>query len=323
MRRFAILLAALALSCAVSAQEQSDVTIEVEPETVILGEVFTATVRFTLPADHEAIIPGEDADLGGAEVRGMEESSESLEDGSKRHEVTYMLALWKLGEVVVKTPAIASRGPDGEVEALESAEATVTVESILPEGAQDIRDIRGPRVIPLRWYHYALAALPVLGVLGLVALLVWWLRWRSREQEAGAAVAPPLPPAEEALAALRELESEDLVGRGLIKEHYVRLSWILRNYLERRWDLPALEETTGMLRHTMLGSGRVPEDVVGEITAVLSRADLAKFARHRPQAATARADIDEVREIVRATRRREEEVAEGVAPDAAVASPAS
>ena len=101
----------------------------------------------------------------------------------------------------------------------------------------------------------------------------------------------------------------------------MRQSWIVRNYIERRWRLPALEETTGMLSYTMAGSGRIADEAVGEITALLRRADLAKFAKHRPEALVARADIGHAREIVRATRRREE-VAEDAAPDAVAASAA-
>lgn len=319
MRRL-LLIAALLLPGVARAQDGGDLTIAVDPSTVTIGEVFEATVTFTLPAGHEAIVPGEDADFGGAEVRSVEHDREPLPDGATRHQVRYALALWEVGERALRTPAIASRGPDGEVTELEGAEAAITVRSVLPEGAEEIRDIRPPREMPLRWHHYALAALPVLALLALVVLLVRRLRSRrAGEQPEEATV--PLSPGEEALLALDELESDDLVGRGLIKEHYVRLSWILRRYIERRWDLPALEETTGMLAYTMAGSGRVPGGVVEQITALLRRADLAKFAKHRPDAATARSDVDAVREIVEATRRREE-VDEAAAAEEAVASPA-
>ncbi|MFW5866515.1 MAG: hypothetical protein ACOCX2_01790 [Armatimonadota bacterium] len=322
MMRLKAAIAVLLLTAgALAAQSAPDMSMSVEPESVTIGETFALTVTFTLPADHEAIVPGEDAELGGAEVRSVERSVEALDDGAERHTAVYTVALWEVGEVVLTGPAVAARGPDGAVSELERDEATVTVRSVLPEGAEEIRDIRGPKEIPLRWHHYVLAALPLLALGGLIVLLVWWLRSRRRADAPEEAAAPPLPPAEEALTALQKLEDDDLVGQGLIKEHYVRLSWILRKYVERRWQISALEETTGMLGQTMLGSGRVPEPAVEQITSVLGRADLAKFAKHRPWTEVARADITEVREIVRSTRLREE-VAEDATPDAAVASPA-
>ncbi|MFP4248976.1 MAG: hypothetical protein ACLFU7_04920 [Armatimonadota bacterium] len=321
MRRALALLVALALAPGIVAQERPELTLEVDPRAATIGDLLTVTVSFELPADHEAILPGEEADLGGAEVRSVDQSVENAVDGGRRYVVRYEAALWEVGETTLTSPDIASRSPDGEVTQFAPAEATVTVRSVLPEGAEEIRDIRGPKEIPLRWHHYAVAALPVIGLLGLLALLVWWVRSRRGADAPETAPVAPLPPAEEALSALRELESEDLVGEGLIKEHYVRLSWILRNYVERRWGLPALEETTGMLRHTMLGSGRVPEAAVEGMVEVLRRADLAKFAKHRPEAETARAEIARVRQIVHATRSGEE-VAETAASDETVASPA-
>jgi hypothetical protein len=322
MRRVAaILVAVLAVCCAVWAQEGPDLRLSVKPDTVMIGEVFEATVTFTLSEGRTAIVPGEDAKFEGAEVRSFREDVTDLPEGGRRHSATWTLVVWEVGERTLQSPAIAVRDAGDEVTEFGPAEATLTVRSVLPEGATEIKDIRPPREIPLLWYHYALAALPVLGLLGLVALLVWWLRSRRSGQEAGEEVAAPLPPAEEALLALRELEAEDLVGEGRIKEHYVRLSWILRNYVERRWGLPALEETTGMLAYTMAGSGRLGDGVTAEITQVLRRADLAKFAKHRPEAPVARADIDEVREIVRSTRR--EEAPEAASADAAAVSPAT
>jgi len=122
----------------------------VEPRTVTIGEVFVATVEFTLPADAEVIVPGEDADFGGAEVRSVEQSETALPDGGRRFTVTYSLALWEVGESTLKSPAIASRDPDGTIAEIEQAEAAVTVGSVLPEGAEEIKDIRGPRAMPLR-----------------------------------------------------------------------------------------------------------------------------------------------------------------------------
>ncbi|MGC9317449.1 MAG: hypothetical protein ACP5KN_05365, partial [Armatimonadota bacterium] len=102
--------------------------------------------------------------------------------------------------------------------------------------------------------------------------------------------------------ALDELEREDLPAAGEIKEHYVRLSWILRHYVERRWAIPALEETTGMLAQSMSSSGRVDDQVAARIVEVLQRADLAKFAKHRPAAGVAREDVERARAIVRDSR---------------------
>ncbi len=285
----------------VQALDAPTVTLAVEPSEGLIGEVFTATVQITAPPEMSLVVPGRDADLGEAEVLGLDADDRTDAEGTRTVTLRYRLTFWEVGERTVTAPPIAWRTRDGEARQAERPEATVTIRSVLPEGAQEIRDIRGPREIPLRWWHYALAALPVLLFGGLVALGVRWLM-RRRSAEEPQVVAPPLSPDEEALQALDELAAEDLPGRDRVEEHYVRLSWIVRRYVERRWELPALEATTGMLTEIMRGSGRVPDEAMTATVGLLRRADLAKFAKHRPASDVARKDIDQAREIIRRTR---------------------
>ena len=300
-RAFACGLLALAVLAPARAQDAPTVTLSVEPSEGLIGQVFTATVRVTAPAGVSLVLPGEDADLGEAEVRGLDVEDQAGADSTRTVTLSYALTFWEVGERTVTAPPVAWRTRDGEAQQAERPEATVTIGSVLPEGAQEIKDIRGPREIPLRWWHYGLAALPVLLFGGLVALGVRWLV-RRRTVEQAEASTPPLSAHEEALRALDELAAEDLPGRERVEEHYVRLSWIVRRYAERRWELPALEATTGMLAQIMHGSGRVPAEAGGAIVALLRRADLAKFAKHRPASDVAREDVAGAREVVRRTR---------------------
>lgn len=292
--------------CAGFAASAPEMTIEVDPAEITVGDLFTVTVNIASPQGVAIDPPPDDAVLGDAEVRSAQRSTETLPDGAQRLTLQYEATLWEVGESTVQAPPVTWRSRDGEAREIERPDALVTVRSVLPAGADDIRPLREPREIPLRAVHYALAALPLILLLGLIAGGFLWLRRGRRDAQSEETAAPPLPPAEEALAALDELESRDLVGQALLKEHYVELSRILRRYIERRWRLSALEETTGMLAESMSGSGRIDDEVCERITRVLRRADLAKFAKHSPEAEVARADVDEVRGIVRATRPREE-----------------
>lgn len=303
-----VALACLLCTAAMAAPEAPRVELSVTPKQATVGDVLTAQVTVTAPEGVSLTLPGQDADLGGAEVRALSTQEQQLADGSRQTTLSYQIVFWEVGEQTVKAPTVAWRVGDGEARQAARPETTVAIKSVLPpdasapEGSPDIKDIRGPREIPLRWHHYLLAALPVLALLGLLGLGIAALR-RRRRAAVPEAVAPPLPPGEEALQALDALVAEDLPGAGQIKEHYVRLSWIVRHYIERRWRLPALEVTTSMLAESMRASGAVPGEVAAAIVALLRRADLAKFAKHRPDADVARADVGEARGIVLASRR--------------------
>lgn len=297
MRPCVVAFACLLCTVTRAAPEAPRIEISVTPQQATVGDVLTATVSITAPAGIGLTLPGQDADLGGAEIRSFSTQEQPLEGGARQVVLRYEIVLWEVGEHSVQAPPVAWRARDGEVLQADRPQATVRITSVLPPDAQDILDIRGPREIPLRWYHYLLAAAAVLALLGLLGAGVIALR-RRRMATVIEAAPPRLPPDEEALQALDQLEADDLPGAGQIKEHYVRLSWILRKYVERRWRLPALEATTGMLAESMRASGVVPEQVMAALVALLRRADLAKFAKHRPEADVARADVAEARTIV-------------------------
>lgn len=318
----ALRLCALSLACLVviasMAAAAPEVDFSVDPAEITVGDIFRATVTITLPAQTQLDGPPDDADLGDAEVRSATRSTEELPDGARRVSVIYEATIWEVGESVLRAPPATWRAPDGTAGELERPERTVTVHSVLPPQPEDILPLREPHEMPLRAQHYALAALPLLLLAGLIALAVIWYRRRSSEPASAETVAAPLGPAEEALAALDALEQRDLVGHDLLKEHYVEISQILRRYIERRWRLTALEETTGMLEQSMRASGRVRAEVAEQISGVLRRADLAKFAKHRPADSEARADVDAVREIVRITGAGEEAQGSGPSRSAAI-----
>ncbi|MEL7160067.1 MAG: hypothetical protein AAFN92_04860, partial [Bacteroidota bacterium] len=78
--------------------------------------------------------------------------------------------------------------------------------------------------------------------LGGIGYLIWHLRQRRERQ---APPPPPPPPADViALTELRDLEGKELWQQGQTKEYYSELTRILREYLEGRFDVPAMEMTT-------------------------------------------------------------------------------
>jgi len=301
VRVWGVAIACLLCTLAMAAGEAPRVELSVTPEQATVGDLLSVQVTVTAPPGIALTLPGKDADLGEAEVRAFSAQEQPHGDGGRQAVLTYEVVFWEVGERAVQAPPIAWRSGDGEAQQADRPKASVQIKTVLPPDVEDILDIRGPREIPLRWYHYVLAAAPVLAFLALLGVGIAALR-RRRMAAVVEPVPPPLPPGQEALQALDQLAAEDLPGVGQIKEHYVRLSWIVRHYVERRWRLPALEITTGMLATGMRGSGAVPEEVAAAIVALLRRADLAKFAKHRPEADVARADVDEGRSIVRASR---------------------
>ena len=114
-----------------------------------------------------------------------------------------------------------------------------------------------------------------------------------------APAAPPVPPHMVAMAELRQLEAQRLPSAGKIKEHYVRLSEIMRRYLEAapQFGFTALEETTDEIR-LELRARRYKQEVIDTLVALCEEADLVKFAKYEPTIRECEEALDRVRRFV-------------------------
>jgi hypothetical protein len=93
-----------------------------------------------------------------------------------------------------------------------------------------------------------------------------------------------LPAHEIAYKALEDLKGSGLVKQGLVKEYFFRLSFIVRQYLENRFDLRAPEMTTEEFLASMKGSDKLNELIKNMLKDFLERSDMVKFAKYGPTA---------------------------------------
>lgn len=214
----------------------------------------------------------------------------------------YEVATFELDSAYVPTFPVGLASPTDTLVA-GTAGVLVWIESLVPEDAEGIRDITSLADfpgIPLFWY-----ILPIL-LLG----VAYWLWRRSRKDLAvelpEEETEPIEPPWDEAQRRLRLLEQMDLSQPSNIKPFYVELSELLRTYLARRADVPALETTTRELvarLQSALEEGVVPADIVGEMEEVLSHADLVKFADMKPGNEAGRAALSRTSSAIVSTEK--------------------
>lgn len=174
---------------------------------------------------------------------------------------------------------------------------TVSVaEPSLPADA-DVRDIKPPRpAAAARWPW-----LPA----GALALAAWaaWRAWRNRTRRPGGgadAGGPPPPPEAAAERAVAALAASGLWERGEHAAYYLRLTGILREYLEARYGEPATAMTSA--EAARLVKSRAPDlRAAASAREVLERADLVKFARLKAGPEDGPRDAEAVLALTRAT----------------------
>ena len=211
---------------------------------------------------------------------------EQKEDGA----LALRLAPADTGKLEIPSVSVGFRDRDGRLGQAATTAVPVEVASVLGEGAADLADIRPPADVRPDWLALApLGALVVL-ILAAIAAAIWW--WRRRVP-----VARPQPGLEGlgeedpwawVRGALEALLRSSLLERNEMKVYCVRLSEIAREYLERRYRIPALERTTAEI-HEELERAFLDAEVRRTLTRVLWSCDAVKFAGNRMTPEEARA----------------------------------
>jgi len=190
---------------------------------------------------------------------------------------------------------------------LETEEQKITVKSILPEAMSEleIKGIAAPVDIP-RSTQVSLFLAVGAGVL-IVGGLLTLLFWRRRRSKVSEEIM--LPAHVIALRQLEEVLAEELIKRGLVKLFYIRVSNILRYYLENRFGLRAPESTTEEFL-VELGSSSVLQPTHKELLkAFLTHCDLVKFAKLHPSDEEVQRTLDTCRDLIDTTKKTEETAA--------------
>ena len=196
----------------------------------------------------------------------------------------------------------------GEPALIETDPLEVNVTSELGEAAPSLANLEPmlpPQEVPqstaIGWF-VASVAIAVLAI-----LVVLSLRRRKRRT-----VEPPRQTPEEiARAALERLLAENLPARGLVKEFYLRLTGIVRQYVEDTTGIRAPEQTTEEFLRDMRSREAFPPERSVRLADFLESADLIKYAGQQPGDGQIDEAIARAHEFVNLRSRGERLVASG------------
>lgn len=126
-------------------------------------------------------------------------------------------------------------------------------------------------------YWWLIILVLVLIAAGIYAYFKWFkkgeLPLRKKEKV--------IPPYDEAIMKLTQLKSEHLWEAGQEKEYFTRLTDILRNYIDRRFEINAMEMTSSQIID-VLRKNEETMPVNEQLSKILEMADFVKFAKMRP-----------------------------------------
>ena len=111
-----------------------------------------------------------------------------------------------------------------------------------------------------------------------------------------------MAPRERALHELRELLAKRLPEKGRVKEFYVRLTGIVRHYVERRHNVRAPELTTEEFLHEASKHPAFTPETVARLKDFLNAADMVKFAGITASVETITHSTDSAKQYIEAEK---------------------
>jgi hypothetical protein len=106
--------------------------------------------------------------------------------------------------------------------------------------------------------------------------------WKKRQPKEKEIYIPKIPPFDMAMQNLKELDNARLLKEGNVKEYYVRLTDILRRYIEDELNIPAMESTTFEIMGTLRNKD-ISKETKEKIEELLKESDFVKFAKYEPE----------------------------------------
>lgn len=289
--------------------EDSPISIkaEVDKAAITIGDPinYTITIRHAPNVQILSSIPLPPEDL--FDIRKVQDINQE-QSGKKVTGRKFTITAFQVGEYILEPVKVQYRINGGDVKTIETSKIFITVKSVGGDKqAQDIKDIKGAVKVPINrlwmWIIIGIAGLAIALLVGRKLLKKKPLRIEKPEKILSAE--------EEAFLHLNQLFDSDLIKQGKYKDYFFRFSEILRAYLERRFQITAIEQTTYEINRSLRESD-VPQDNRVLLKDVLEAADLAKFAKWRPDPSEVVVLNKKAREFVeRSTPREVPEVSPG------------
>lgn len=215
----------------------------------------------------------------------------------------------KPGELPLQIAPLTVRdGPQGlPVKVIWKPVPVRVVTTIQHADLSEMLDDLQPEEVPPepRWWEPLV--FPFLGLGILAAIAVAWRIWRHRVPKSVA-----LAPDTWAIEVLARLELQSLDDPDRRRELHFALSEMVRDYLERQFRWPALEQTTAELLAQRGGEGALAGDGERILRELLEQCDLVKFAGILPSETDCKLALDLTRQFIEKTA-----AAPGTNPDTA------
>lgn len=270
--KFSFFLIFCALGLLASAQK---IEISFDKDSMLIGDHLLLNISVSAQKEDRIFLPVFQDSIGSFDV------IEAYKPDTGENSISQNILITQFNEgnyVFGGIPAIIQDVYD-KFDTISSNDIMLYVSTLEVDTSQAIKPLKTVKSLPFPWKDFLKKWGPIIAIIILLlVLLIWYLIKRKK-----LFVAPEKPKTmldfyEEAIKNLEDLDNKKLWQNDQIKEYYLGISEILRNYLEGRFGVNAMESTTDEIREELF----LENSLKNKVCEILEQADLAKFAKFKP-----------------------------------------
>lgn len=280
LNKFSWLIIFFFLSVPIAYCQTVTIDAELDSSSIIIGDQAILHIQITKPVAESIVIPQfTDTLVKGIDIISITKIDTTLVDDKQNIQFSIYLTSFEPGDYTV--PAIKFVG-ENDTYQTPLFPLLVKPFNINPDD-EKLNDIKPILQMPFSWKTFFKWTAIVLLVLALVAGIVYILvkyvfkkkipLVKSKEEI--------IPPHIIAIQELDKIKAEKLWQQGKVKEYYSAITDVIRVYLERRFDIPALEMTTHELVK-LISTNPETLPIKDTLSELLHLSDIVKFAKYIP-----------------------------------------
>ncbi|WP_457290232.1 BatD family protein [Pedobacter sp. UYP24] len=273
-----------------------------DKSSILLGDQTTLRLSVSLPANGKIEFPIL-SDTISAKVQIVDIGKlDTVKDASGRWVISRAYTITAFDAGVQTIPAFKFIGPDGQ---LLTDPIPLQVQEVKVDTTKGVFDIKQPMTVKygfMDWLKDNWGLLLAETLLPIVLIGIWlYYRKHKKVKPVIVEVKPAIPADLTAINKLHALRDKKLWQQEEVKQYHSELTDILREYLEQRFNIPAMEQTSEEIFGSIKDRDITPQnkEILREI---LLLSDLVKFAKQKPQAEDNEQSIENALAFVSASR---------------------
>jgi len=258
---------------------------EIEKDTIWLGDQIHLSILAEQPAGAKLVFPQVPDSISG-KIEVLKKSgidTTKINGNLLRLKQTYVITCFDSGPHIV--PPFRIKVQSGTLnDTLKTNPLSLFVKLPQVDLKRGPADIKKPFAAPVIFKEIAPWVLGIILALALIFLVIYAIsRSRKHKPLFQRPEKPKLPPHVIALQDLDKLKEDQLWQHDKVKDYYTRLTDIIRNYIEGRFELSAKEKTTFEIVSAFVQRKDLIDDIsMKNLREILELADLVKFAKLMP-----------------------------------------